>query len=111
MWQACITGKIDGFVSGVTPINVFYIARKQIGTEQARLLVGDLLTAFQFSPVDSAILLAAYALPIGDFEDAVQAAAARAAGLDAIVTRNGVDFTGARVPVLTPAALLAQLAA
>ncbi len=44
-----------------------------------------------------------------DFEDAVQLAAAMASGLDAIVTRNGDDYTLAPIPILTPTEFLRVL--
>jgi hypothetical protein len=43
-------------------------------------------------------------------EDNVCVACAMNASLDAIVTRNPKDFAGSRIPILTPADLLAQLA-
>jgi hypothetical protein len=48
-------------------------------------------------------------LPASDFEHNVQLASASIAGLDAIVTRNPSDFVAAALPILIPAALLAQL--
>jgi hypothetical protein len=48
-------------------------------------------------------------LPFTDYEDAVQHASATSNGLDAIVTRNVKDFTGATISVLSPAGLLLQL--
>jgi hypothetical protein len=44
-----------------------------------------------------------------DFEDAVQAEAAVALGLDAIVTRNGDDYAGSPLPVYAPTELLKLL--
>ena len=46
---------------------------------------------------------------MNDFEDAAQAAAAATAGVEAIITRNGVDFSGAPIPVYSPDEFLAQL--
>jgi predicted nucleic acid-binding protein len=112
LWQACAAGRLEGWISAITPVNVFYIARKQVGADQARQHVADLLTAFQVLPIDAAALRAAQSLPMADFEDAVQAAtAAAAAGLDALITRNTKDYAGAPLPILTPAEALARLAA
>lgn len=110
LWIAAERQQIMGFVTPVTCVNVFYIMRRQPrSAEIARAAIGDILMIMQLCPVDRGIVDAAYALPMPDFEDAVQAAAAHAAALDAIVTRNTVDFTGAPVPVLTSAELLARL--
>ena len=50
----------------------------------------------------------ALALPMGDVEDAFQAAAAIAWQADFIVTRNTSDYRRSPVPALTPAAFLEQ---
>ena len=101
---------MEGWISAITPVNVFYIARKLVGADLARQHVTDLLTAFQVIPIDAPVLRTAQSMPMADFEDAVQAAAAPAAGLDAVVTRNTRDYTGAPLPILTPAEMLARLA-
>lgn len=46
-----------------------------------------------------------------DYEDNLQIACAVEAGLDAIISRDPAGFTQSPIPVLTPAALLLQLAA
>jgi predicted nucleic acid-binding protein len=109
LWQACAAGRLEGWISAITPVNVFYIARKQVGADQARQHVADLLTAFRVLAIDAAALRTAYALPMADFEDAVQAAAGATAGLDAIITRNTTDYAGTPLAILTPAEALARL--
>ncbi|HEX9370292.1 MAG TPA: PIN domain-containing protein [Roseiflexaceae bacterium] len=109
LWLAHEQGRLEAFVSPITPVNVFYILRKQQGAAPARQVVGRLLTAVQICPLDRAALDAAYALPLADYEDALQAATAAAAGLDAIVTRNITDYAGAPLLILTPAEALAHL--
>lgn len=51
----------------------------------------------------------AASLPMPDFEDAMQAAAARACGARHIVTRNVKDFERSPVPAITPQEALLQL--
>ena len=109
IFKACAQERMAGFIAAITPVNVFYIARRSIGTENARALVGDLLTIVEVCPLDGAILTAAHRLSLTDFEDAVQSASAMARGLDAVVTRNGSDYAGAPMHVLTPAGLLTRL--
>lgn len=46
-----------------------------------------------------------------DFEDAVVAASAEAAGCDYVVSRNVPDFAGSPVPAVTPADFLKHLPA
>lgn len=110
IFKACAQDRLTGYISAITPVNLFYLARKVIGQSNARAVTGDLLTIVAVCPLDGAILMTAHGLPMFDFEDAVQAASAQAIGLDAIVTRNTSDYTGAPISVLTPTELLAHLA-
>jgi predicted nucleic acid-binding protein len=109
LWLAHEQGRIEAFVSPITPVNVFYILRKQLGAVQARQIVGRLLATLSICPLDQTVLASAHALPMADFEDAVQAAAAAAARLDALITRNTRDYA-ASLAILTPAEALARLA-
>ncbi|NJK78413.1 MAG: PIN domain-containing protein [Chloroflexaceae bacterium] len=109
LWHAAQQGRCTGFVSGITPVNCFYVVRKAGGIPLARQAVSAMLNVVQVCPVDNAVLQAALLLPMRDFEDAVQHAAAVANGLDAIVTRDPKGFQGATLPILEPAAVLQQL--
>ena len=109
LWLAHEQGRIEAFISPITPVNVFYILRKQIGTSQARQLVGDLLAKIPVCLIDQAVIQTAHALPMADFEDAVQAAAAAATALDVLITRNVKDYSAAPLTILTPAEALARL--
>jgi len=110
LWLAHEQGRLEAYISPITPVNTFYILRREVGTTQARQIVGRLLGTMQVCPLDQAMLKSADGLPMADFEDAVQAAAAAAAGLDALITRNTKDYTNAPLPILTPAEALARLA-
>jgi predicted nucleic acid-binding protein len=43
VWQAIQQGRVEGYISPITPVNEFYIARKMKGVEYARQLVVGLL--------------------------------------------------------------------
>lgn len=109
IWQAHERGVYEAFVSAIPPPTVFYILRKQ-GLEVARRAIARMLTTIEIAPVDGTIIRAAYASGMSDFEDAIQHAAAQAAGVEIIVTRDLNDFAGATLPVLTPADFLRQIA-
>jgi predicted nucleic acid-binding protein len=111
LFELIAQGACDGYISGITLINVFYITRKAKGIDKARQAVSDLLTAFQISPITHMILEDALALPFTDYEDAVQHASATASNLDAIVTRNLDDYKNATLPVYSPLDFLNQLKA
>lgn len=110
LWLAHEQRRIEAYISPITPVNVFYILRRKIGTTPARQLVGDLLARMPVCSLDQAAIQVAQALPMADFEDAVQAAAAAAAGLDALITRNTRDYSGAPLAILTPTEALARMA-
>jgi predicted nucleic acid-binding protein len=104
-------GRIGDHVSGITLVNVFYVARKLKGMDAARLAVKELLTTLSVCPVDQNILKAAHTLPFSDDEDAVRHACAEAGGFDAIVTRNLEDYEGAALPAFAPGDFLKHMQA
>ncbi len=105
----CEQGVFEAYVFGITPINVFYIARKAQSSHALRQAIQELLQTVRVCPVDHSILINAFALPFSDYEDAVQHASATASELDAIVTRNVGDYKNAALPVFTPTDFLNHL--
>lgn len=105
------SGRIEGVISATTVTTIHYIAAKSVGAAAAARHLGELLEIFDVARVDCPVLKAALALGFPDLEDAVLHEAARAAGADAIVTRNAKDFAGASIPVFEPAELLAAVTA
>jgi predicted nucleic-acid-binding protein len=104
-----LTKQVQGFVSGHAITNIFYILRRQIGSDGARKLIETLLQNLQIASVTDSVIHQALQSPIKDFEDAVTSAAAIAAGVEMIVTRNKVDFVGSLVPALSPEEFLKML--
>jgi predicted nucleic-acid-binding protein len=101
--------QVQGFVSGHAVTNIFYILRRQIGSEAARKLIENLLQHIQIASITNQVIHQALQSPIKDFEDAVTSAAAMAAGLEIIVTRNKVDFVASLVPAMLPEEFLKML--
>ena len=87
----------------------YYVGRKTMGAPAARAAIRKHLTAFSVLPVDRQSLLDADAMPGSDFEDNIVIAVAVASSLNAIVTRNVVDFAHSPIPVLMPAELLKRI--
>jgi predicted nucleic acid-binding protein len=102
-------GRIRGYISGITMVNVFYLTRKSKGISGARKAVEELLSTLSICPLDQLVLENAHRLTFTDYEDAVQHACATASGLDAIITRNLADYKNATLPVFSPADFLNQL--
>ncbi|MDB9308972.1 PIN domain-containing protein [Aphanizomenon sp. CS-733/32] len=101
--------QVQGFVSGHAITNIFYILRRQIGSEAARKLIENLLQHIQIASVTNQVIHQALQSPIKDFEDAVTSAAAMSAGLEIIVTRNKADFVASLVPAMLPEEFLKML--
>ncbi len=101
--------RIDGYISGITLVNVFYVTRKAKGLASARQAVEELLATLSVCPMHQAIFEDAQKLSFTDYEDAVQHATATAIELDAIVTRNLKDYGNATLPVFSPADFLNRL--
>ena len=102
-------GAFEPYISALTPLNVFYIARKAKSSSNLRESIRELLQAVKVCAINDAVLKDAFALPISDYEDAVQHCCATAEGLEAIVTRNVRDYKNATLPIFTPAEFLEKL--
>jgi predicted nucleic acid-binding protein len=109
IWQAQVDEEFEGYISAITPINVFYIARKLKGANIAREAVTRLLEVWNICPLNDQILSEALSLQIKDFEDATQHAGANAVGVDFIVTRNLEDYVQSTIVVLSPAQFIEKL--
>jgi predicted nucleic acid-binding protein len=99
----------QGFVAPHTLPTIYYVMTQSRDRSIAAAAVADLLRILDVAPLTKADYQEALALPITDFEDAIQAAAASNLGVDYLVTRNEKDFRGAAVPVSDPATVLALL--
>ena len=105
-----LQGQVQGYVSGHAVTNIFYLLRRQVGSNAARDLLRRLLEHLQVANVTDEVIRQALSSPIADFEDAVTSAAAISTGLEAIVTRNTSDFRAEIIPAMRPEEFLATLA-
>ena len=102
----CLNRDFDAYICDITPINIFYIGRKEIGRQAAIKAIKDLLIMVKVCSVEKSFLLKALSSPIKDYEDAVQHECAIAENLDAIVTRNLKDYKNSTVKVYSPTEFL-----
>jgi predicted nucleic-acid-binding protein len=100
--------QVQGYVAGHAVTNIFYILRRQVGSETARELLSRLLQHLQIASVTDAVIRAALRSSITDFEDAVTSEAANATGVEVIVTRNTSDFVASTLPAVLPEEFLAM---
>lgn len=108
-WRASDAGRIVGHITATTLTDIFYVSRRLADVYLARKAVRTCLDAFEICSVDRGALESAETMSGNDFEDNLQIACAIIANIDAIVTRNKVDFEAGPIPVLSPPELMAQL--
>jgi len=101
-------GQVQGYVSGHAVTNIFYILRRQIGSEASREMLSLLLQRMHIASVTDQVIWAALKNSMTDFEDAVTSEAANAAGVEIIVTRNISDFVASSIPAILPEDFLAM---
>ncbi|TAH49397.1 MAG: hypothetical protein EYC68_17690 [Chloroflexota bacterium] len=68
IWLAAENREFELFVSAITPVNLYYIARKLKGDIEARKAVRGLLAVCQIAITDRAVLLHALTLPLKDYK-------------------------------------------
>lgn len=94
------------FVAWHTISNFYYLVAPSRGARDTRDFLVELTSFVTVSPTDTEALRYAAALPMADFEDAMQVAAARACGAEVIATRNVDDFKASPIPARTPGEVL-----
>jgi predicted nucleic acid-binding protein len=107
--QAHQDGRLACAFTTLSIANMFYVGRKAVGATQALADVRFCLSIFDILSVTRQTLIDAARLSGSDFEDNIQIAAAVAAGVDAIVTRDPSGYAASPVLVLDPAGLIARL--
>ncbi len=94
---------------GIQWLISLYIVSKAIGKEQAKSFIVRLCQFVQVVPTGNSEVLLAAGLPMNDFEDALQCAAAMTGGAAIIATRNVGDYRNSPVKALTPEQILDEL--
>lgn len=107
----CESLATDMFVAWHGLATAYYLLRRGRTEQEALAEVDKILGWAHVADGTDAGARRARALGFGDFEDALQAAAAETCAADWIITRNTVDFARSRVPSLTPQQFLQRFAA
>ena len=100
---------ITGFLCATTITTIHYLSRKTIGLQKTKKVIGKLLDLFEIASVNHSVLKKALDSNWKDFEDAVLFQSAVASKIDAIVTRNIVDFKKSHISVFLPKDILPAL--
>lgn len=90
--------------------NLYYIVKPTRGDITTRDFIRELTEFVQIAETDTEAIRFANRLPMADFEDAMQVAAAQACDAQFIVTRNIRDYEQSPIPAVTPQQSLEQLA-
>lgn len=103
------SGALEAAIPGHAVTTIHYVVQRYAAKDLADQAVDWILSDFEIAAADRSVMLRARSLALGDFEDAVVAAAAENLRCSWIVTRNVADFTSSPVPAVTPAELLEAL--
>ncbi len=103
-------GPSRGVVAWHTLSNFYYLVAPRRGRADARRFLAELCRFLDVAPVTTEHARLAVDSGLKDFEDAMQMAAAVAAGAEVIATRNVKDFKRSIVPAITPREVMARLA-
>jgi predicted nucleic acid-binding protein len=101
----------SGFIAWHSVANIYYIVSKATTKEKAKSFIVKLGQFIQIVPTSNTDVLSVASLPMKDFEDALQCAAALACEADVIVTRNLEDYQQAPINAMTPTQILNALQA
>lgn len=97
------------FVAWHSLSNFYYLVSPRRGMQATREFLIGLTRLLTVAPSDTDALRFAAQLPMNDFEDALQVAAARSCGAAFIATRNTSDYRRSPIPALSPADVLKEL--
>ena len=89
--------------------NFYYLVAPTRGGLGTREFIVELTRFIGVAVTDTEGIRYAAALPMADFEDAMQVAAARACGASHIVTRNVKDYEQSPIRAVSPQDALAEL--
>ena len=110
VFEIIMQRKVIGCVSASAVTDIFYFLLKSYkDTEFAITLLKNLIRILKILAVDRKTIEAAIDSGMIDFEDAVQAAAARDFGIDIVVTRDKTGFLDSGLSVHSPEEFLEML--
>ena len=95
-------GAESAYIAWHSVSNLYYIVAPARGGLSARDFIVELTRFVEVATTDTESIRYAAGLPMGDFEDAMQVAAARACGARHIVTRNVRDYERSPIRAIDP---------
>ena len=102
---------VEEYVSASAITDIYYIAHRQLkNRDLARALIRRLISVVSVAAVSEKEIETALNLSWPDFEDSVQYSVALMSDFDAIVTRDVIGYSNAKVRVISPEQVLCELA-
>ena len=102
-------GTLTAFVAWHTVSNFYHPVSPARGRMDTRDFIVELTPFAAVVPTGTEVLRYTAALPMADFEDAMQVAAARACDARHIVTRNVKDYHRSPIPAIRPQDALREI--
>ncbi len=102
-------GAEAAYIAWHSASNFYYIVSPVLGGTSTREFIAELTRFVSVATTDTESVRYATALPMADFEDAIQVAAARACGARHIVTRNVADYERSPIRAISPRESLSEL--
>ncbi len=100
---------MKAFIAWHSISNFYYIVESDKKTTSSIDFIRDLLRFVKISPTTTKDALFALDLNMNDFEDALQAAAAKTCSAEFIITRNVKHYKKSPIATITPARLIDKL--
>jgi predicted nucleic acid-binding protein len=102
-------GTLTIVVSALSYATVFYVLSKFESPEKVKEKVRKFMIISEISGLDDKIIEKGLASNFADFEDSLQYHCALKSACNILITRNGKDFKGSEIPVLTPMEYLSMI--
>lgn len=109
LFKLCEVGKVQGYIYALSVANIVYIMRKEMDRSQIDAIITKLASIITIADMKGDDLRKAAALPIPDFEDALQSVCASRLKADFIITRNLKDFKNSKVMAIKPTELIERV--
>lgn len=101
-------GVVVGNITATTITDIYYVSRRSKGHNASLEFIRGLISVVDIIGIDKEIIINSLDSNLDDFEDAIQASAAKLNEIDVIITRNQKDFTNTEISVQSPSEFLAE---
>lgn len=109
LFKLCEIGKVQGYIYALSVANLVYIMRRELDRSQIDAIITKLGSIITIADMKGDDLRKAAALPIPDFEDALQSVCASRLKADFIITRNLKDFKNSKIMAIKPTELIERV--